>query len=102
MKVAINVCFGGFGLSQKAERLLAERGCPFVKLIPPEEYYKGHQDEVAYRKDPVLIGVIEELGAEANGRFAKLKIVNVPDGKEISIHEYDGLEHVEEVHETWS
>jgi len=54
------------------------------------------------RTDCDLIAVIEELGDKANGRFAKLKIVEIPDDVEWEIHEYDGLEHIAEVHRTWS
>jgi hypothetical protein len=42
------------------------------------------------------------LGAEANGRYAQLKIVTIPDGIEWEIEEYDGNEHIAEQHRTWS
>lgn len=54
------------------------------------------------REDPLLIQAIEELGEEANGRCAKLKIVEIPDDVEYEIEEYDGNEHIAEVHKTWS
>jgi hypothetical protein len=54
------------------------------------------------RTDPKLIQVIEELGKKANGSCAKLKIVEIPDGIEWHIHEYDGYEHVAENHRTWA
>lgn len=59
-------------------------------------------DIYAGRNDPALIQVIEEMGAAANGECAKLKIVEIPDGVEWTIQEYDGHEHVAEVHRTWS
>jgi len=34
--------------------------------------------------------------------FADLKIVEIPDGTNYEIDEYDGNEHVAEVHRTWS
>lgn len=46
------------------------------------------------RDDPLLIQVIEELGEEANASHAKLKIVEIPDGVEWHIEEYDGHEYV--------
>lgn len=55
------------------------------------------------RSDPLLIQVIEELGAAgASGSCADLKIVEIPDGIEYEISEYDGLEHIAEKHRTWS
>lgn len=53
------------------------------------------------RSDPALIQAVEELGDAANGDYAELKIVEIPDGVEYTIEEYDGLEHVAEKHRTW-
>ncbi len=68
-----------------------------------------YRDDIVYmledgddmRKDPDLISVIRELGVAANGRSAKLKIVEVPDGTRYEIEEYDGVEWIAEVHQTW-
>jgi hypothetical protein len=46
------------------------------------------------RDDPVLVQVVEELGAAANGMCADLKIEDVPKGTLWRIDEYDGNEHV--------
>ena len=54
------------------------------------------------RNDPILIQVVEEMGTKANGRCAKLEIIEIPDGTEWQIEEYDGSEWVSEVHKTWS
>ena len=54
------------------------------------------------RDDPLLIKVVEELGDKADGRFAKLKIVEIPDDVDWEIDEYDGSETVEEKHRSWS
>lgn len=53
------------------------------------------------RNDPDLIAVIEELGEKADGSYAKLGIVEIPDDVEWEISEYDGNEHVAEKHRTW-
>lgn len=86
MKIVINVCFGGFSLSEEA--------CKELGLT-----YGGRDVE---RNDPALIEVVERLGRRANGSFADLKIVEIPDGVEWEIDEYDGSERVAEKHRTWS
>lgn len=53
------------------------------------------------RHGPLLVQVVEELGAAANGKFADLKVIEIPDGTDYSIEEYDGSEWVAEVHRTW-
>lgn len=146
MKLVINTCFGGFGLSDEAYEKLIEWGVPVRKyveqerdettglykdqpandgevifdreLIPPGESafndiywkFKGKTDlNYRYwdtwtrenRTHPLVIRVVEELGDRANSRCAELKIVEIPDGVDYVIQEYDGLEHVAEKHRTW-
>lgn len=162
MKVVINVCFGGFSLSPRAVKRLAElngRECYFFTFqrepkidfevrIPitlealeasndrlgmwsafdvpnPDEVigpsfrdadgcYKGYNERYSKhslsnrdpeRHDPKLIQVVEELGGEyrkgASGACAELRIVEIPDGTEYTIEEYDGNEHIAEKHNTW-
>lgn len=120
-KVAINRCFGGFGLSEKAFELLLERkGIEYEKR--PAEYsmrskehdyyhkdhwgeddhYLSHYEFTQDRSDADLIQVIEQLGVkEAGGWASNLKIVDIPDDVEWQIEDYDGLEHVAERHRTW-
>lgn len=121
MKVAINRCFGGFGLSDEGfERLLQRKGIAFEKENREDgldkwgsSYYKegmcGNDDGyLSYyefcedRSDPDLIAVLEEMGQEAWGWAAEIVIVDIPDDVKWHIHEYDGLEHVAEDHRTWS
>lgn len=119
MKVAINKCFGGFGLSDEATKLYASK--KGITLYEPEvkrfgtisefytdpEFKEGsyyypdfYEDET--RADPDLIATIEELGAEkANGNCADLSIVEIPDDVEWHIDEYDGIESIHENHRTW-
>lgn len=118
VKVAINQCFGGFGLSDEAfEKLLERKGIEFEKETDPNvswgsSYYKdgmcGTDDGyLSYyefcedRSDPDLIAVIEELGDRANGFAAEIAIIDIPDDVEWQIEEYDGREHVAEKHRTW-
>ena len=142
MKVVINCCFGGFGLSLEAQNLYAEKsgfelfhykqvkydfqgdGSLYKKVVglPAEggmfvhsytqdlgDEFSGDANDDSYwsyydlkRDDPVLIEVVEELGAErASGSCASLRVVEIPDNIEWAISEYDGNEHIEEAHQTW-
>jgi len=154
MKIVKNVCFGGFSISPKAIKRLAElkgKECYFFKdyqilNIDPVDYEEITEEEAkgellfrafsvkdpgkylsekplgedgthkeynnAYikinldrkprdRTDADLIQVIEELGADANGVCAELEIVEIPDGIEWEIDEYDGNETIREKHRTW-
>jgi hypothetical protein len=54
------------------------------------------------RDDKDLVGVVEELGSErASGKFAQLEIVEIPDGANWELEEYDGIEWVSESHQRW-
>ena len=37
----------------------------------------------------------------ADGSCAKLEIVEIPDGVDWTVEEYDGNEHIAESHRTW-
>ena len=45
--------------------------------------------------------IVERLGNTASGNYANLVVVEIPDGVEWQIEEYDGNEWVAEVHRTW-
>jgi len=89
--IVINTCFGGFGLSEEAITLYKR--------------YAGVTGDISHydidRDDPFLIKVVNELGNDANGSHAKLKIVQIPSDVDWQIDEYDGNEWVAEVHRTW-
>ena len=76
MKIVINDCFGGYGLSED-----------FL-----DKY--GEEFENFERNDPKLVAAVEEFGeAESSGFFSKLHIREIPDGyTDYSIEEHDGLE----------
>lgn len=118
-KVAINTCFGGFGLSNDAfEMLMDRKGIEWEKmddkmLYGGYHYYRKdgdpqkavdslwERDFCEDRTDPDLIAVIEKLGELSYGEFAILKIVEIPDGISWHIHDYDGCEFVAEDHRIW-
>ena len=129
MKVVINKCYGGFGLSDKAFKLyLKKKGKKFVEkdggcyyTISKKEYDKISKESDAkdgdyrnvnnkgyilidtdiQRDDKILIEVVKELGKEANGQFAELELVEIPDDIEWNIDEYDGIETIHEEHRSW-
>lgn len=108
MKIVINVCYGGFGLSDKAiEKYLEYEYGRFTK--EGRDYYIGDFRNGDYfseydilRDNLNLIKVVEELKEDANGMFAKLKIVEIPDDVTWDISEYDGWETIHEIHRIWS
>ncbi len=111
MKVAINKCYGGFGLPEEAfEALLIRKGVKYDQ--EDGNFYhahKEHTDEniidqwnfIYDRSDPDLIAVIEELRQKAPEWYFEIGIVEIPDDVKWHIEEYDGLEHVAEDHRTW-
>ena len=78
MKIVINDCYGGYGLS---EEFLDKYGKEFIERE---------------RNDPELIAAIEEFGEmEASGEYASLSIVEIPDDyTDYYIHEHNGEEGV--------
>ncbi len=149
MEIVINRCFGGFGLSPKAYKRLAElqgKQCFFFGGIKdkneitleqaesnglffqafsvnnPNDFSQADwhllsdaekdasnkryrsvviDDMDDDRTNPLLIQVIKELGEAASGQCASLKIVEIPDGVDWEIDEYDGNESIHEKHRSW-
>lgn len=69
-------------------------------------YNKAYSESMLYdrdipRNDPDLVAVVESIGDAASGRCASLKVVEIPDGVEWVIEEYDGNETIAEAHRTW-
>jgi hypothetical protein len=91
MKIVINTCHGGFGLSKTALALFNERAGAIVT----------NEDDIK-RNNPILVEIVEQIGETANGGFAKLKVVKIPDDVQWQIEEYDGVEWVAETHRIWN
>lgn len=140
VKIVVNRCYGGFGLSDKAVEMVMKRkglNCfrykqtkydfqdganeytryesfgnddylfinyqtvdlgEKVNELPDETYWYYYGLE---RDDADLVAVVEELGEEANGKFAELEVVEIPDDVKWEIDEYDGIETIHEVHRSW-
>ncbi len=58
-------------------------------------------DRKILRTHPDLIKVVEQMGEKSWGWAARLVIVDIPDGIEWDIDDYDGMETVEEAHRSW-
>lgn len=121
MKVVINRCFGGFGLSDAAVEECLRRGMTVTTYNPDgrpldrkadfqdegpkcrtgRRYYAPRHYEPAFRSHPVVVAVVEEMGKKADGPYAKLQVVEVPDGVDWEIDEYDGHEEIHEKHRSW-
>ena len=113
--IVINRAYGGFGLSREAVLLYLDLvGITYTLedqedrdtqtrlgskiMINNKEFFERYDIE---RNDPALVTTVRRLGKNAAGKFAKLKIVEVPAGIEWYIEEYDGQEWVAEKHRTW-
>ena len=118
MKIVLNKCYGGFGLSDKAHDRLIELGVKYYESfddLPKNnkelyvvkrasygfgKYYSNFSD-TNNRSNELLIQVVEELGEEASGRFGELEIIEIPDDVIWEIDDYDGIETLHEIHRSW-
>ena len=101
MKIVINRCFGGFSLTEPVYKELGieHGGYGFLRN---EDLGIESDNRDAVRADPRLVAAVEKIGLkESSGRCAKLGIVEIPDGVDWEIDEYDGYEHIAEKHRTW-
>lgn len=97
----ISFCFTkNFGDSFNEPKWKDENGMLTKEYSDIWDYHFSDRDIDRYDKD--LIKVIEELGKEASGKCADLKIVEISDYIEWHIDEYDGLESIHEEHRSWS
>lgn len=105
-KVVINVCYGGFGLSEKTVNWLAENAREELRNYIAKLHKDGLSDEdIAYnieyefeeegiqRHDKDLVRCVEELGDSASGSCSELVVTEI-NGNMYRIDEYDGLEMV--------
>lgn len=106
MKVLINNCYGGYGISHEACKLWLERNN--ISFIETKDDYGDPQfiidNDISYvshlisRDDPYMIQIFEEKGSEfVSGECAELILVEVPDGCQYRIGEYDGMEWIDKI-----
>jgi hypothetical protein len=73
------------------------------KPLKADGTYDSYFDPVSIpRDDPALVRTVEELGKKANGTYAELVVVEIPDGVVWGIDEYAGAEVIYEEHRRWS
>ncbi len=88
MKVLINSCYGGFGYSEEfVEHLITKN------LVPKTaNSYNIPRDNQEIIEEAIKFGL-----EKANGWASKLEVVEILDGAQYSINEYDGFESIDDV-----
>ena len=84
--IMYNACYGGFSLSKAAIEEYKRR-CPDAKDICKH---------TVPRDDQVMAQIVQEMGGQANGKHARIKLQRIPVEyrNHYEIYEYDGNEHV--------
>lgn len=79
MKIVVNRCFGGFGLSEEANKYMAD---------------KWNDDDDRINSE--FISLVEEWGSKrVSSPYAKLKIIEIPDeSTDWLMEEDDGFEEI--------
>lgn len=94
-KVVINRCYGGFGISEFAKQELEKRQVEINMWTSEREF----------RENPHLIYLLEEYGADKiSGKYADLKIIEIPDVEDLpeyEIDDYDGMEQILDPKRIW-
>jgi hypothetical protein len=94
IKIVINKYEGCFGLSDECVDYMIARGFDS----------DSHASELEIARDDIhLINAVKALGSKkASGRYAELKIVEIPDSVlNWYISSYKGDETIHECHKTW-
>jgi hypothetical protein len=111
-KIVINTSYDQFCVSHAAFLRLREMGQPealsemdqgayWPAAASPHEPSLNQCGMLVPRNDYRLVRVVEELGSEANGHCAALKVVTIPDDVKWVVLKANGREHVSEQHRTW-
>lgn len=85
MEIVINECYGGFSLSKEAYEWLGLEW----------DGYGFKYGDIEKRTDPKLIECVKTLKDKADGRFANLQVVKIPEeATDWKLDEYDGCESI--------
>jgi hypothetical protein len=101
MKIAVNKCYGGFGLSRDVFSKLKIEWDGYGYL-DNESFGIKSDNYLEYRTNKKLIKAIESVGEKkASGGMADVRIIEIPDGTDWEITDYDGIETLHEKHRSW-
>jgi len=118
-KVIINVCYGGWGVSDEGVLEFAKRsgfklwtmdsgyGDTNFYMKDPEGLTDEEQNDEFFwsgdidRTDPILVAMVEEDPGKWDGKFSELQVVELPVGLDYEIDDYDGIETIHETHRSW-
>lgn len=74
----------------------------FITVFSPDEKFVLYGGRDIRRDHPKLVECVKLFGEDSYGGCAELKIIEIPDDVQFVVEEYDGNEHIAEVHRTWS
>jgi hypothetical protein len=104
----LSFCFWTYWTVPPEQRMVEKSGEDFYAMSTNDRMahnkLRSEQTVDRYdieRNDPALVQTVQELGEKADGDYAKLTIVEIPDDIEWTVEEYDGMEHISEVHRRW-
>ena len=95
VEVIYNTCYGGYSFSKEAIQEYRRRlALQYESLGALEEGVDTGDSDL--RTDPIMVGVVKEMGPRSYGTHAELKIAQVPlrFAEHYVIEDYDGYESV--------
>jgi hypothetical protein len=101
MKIAINVCFGGFSVSEEVYKELGIKWDGYG-FLGNKDFGICSDDYLAFRSNTKFIEAIEKVGInQSSGCSSKIKIIDIPGGIDYYIDDFDGNETIHEIHNSW-
>lgn len=88
-EIIINAKYGGFTIHDEIEKVIRKCG------------YEGEMRGIARDNHCLVTAVKSMLTANGQNDYYGLEVIEIPDGIEWEICEYDGMEWVAEKHRKW-
>lgn len=98
MKIVINRCFGGFALSEA--RLVRYAALKGITSHPDDEDFPIQHWNIP-RDDPDLISAVEDVPEDGDPYGSDINVVEIPDGVDWQIENWDGMEHIIDRNRIW-